>query len=264
MRFGKRFTSSSVARPRSCKATPTARSASSLSRSRSSARAAARRGGGGRSRPRHSPLSVSRPCARGRRTTLGARTLYLSLTADHLAPALRPLRDRNAVALHSASGSRLHSQRSDVALSLHVLRPGHTAEFSGDDDLVFCTAAGRPRRPNSVLRAFQRAAKRAGLEGNGRPRLRVHDCRHTFVSRCSRPAATSCSSRARWATHRQQSRSIATRTCSMPSATPTTLGPRSRLRSVGSWKPFWKPYPRQPPATATVSAGAEVLAIPLR
>lgn len=44
-------------------------------------------------------------------------------------------------------------------------------------DLVFPTAAGRPREPSNVRKALARACHRAGL-----PRLRVHDLRHSHAT----------------------------------------------------------------------------------
>jgi integrase len=55
--------------------------------------------------------------------------------------------------------------------------------FSGADDYVFSTSLGTPLGYRNVeRRGLNRAAKRAGLEGEGRRPLRVHDLRHTFAS----------------------------------------------------------------------------------
>lgn len=57
------------------------------------------------------------------------------------------------------------------------------SKFSADTDPVFATAVGTPgNRDNVRVRVLAPAVKRAGLEGEGRPKLRTHDLRHTFAS----------------------------------------------------------------------------------
>jgi len=57
------------------------------------------------------------------------------------------------------------------------------SRFSGERDLVFVTRFGTPQWCRNVQRrGLQRAARRAGLESDELPRLRVHDLRHTFAS----------------------------------------------------------------------------------
>lgn len=46
-----------------------------------------------------------------------------------------------------------------------------------DDDLVFCTELGGEQHPDRFTRAFQAAAKRAGV-----PPIRLHDLRHTWAT----------------------------------------------------------------------------------
>lgn len=55
--------------------------------------------------------------------------------------------------------------------------------FSTPGDYVFTTSAGTPYYWRNVSkRGLERAKQRAGLDGEGRPRLRFHDLRHTFAS----------------------------------------------------------------------------------
>lgn len=46
-----------------------------------------------------------------------------------------------------------------------------------DSDLVFCHLDGMPLRPNTISRAWQTTAKRAGIKV-----IRFHDARHTHAS----------------------------------------------------------------------------------
>lgn len=50
------------------------------------------------------------------------------------------------------------------------------------DALVFTTASGRPHNRRNVLRAVHAAGDAAGLNSPGRPRVGVHDLRHSFVA----------------------------------------------------------------------------------
>ncbi len=64
-------------------------------------------------------------------------------------------------------------------LKEHKLASHH----STGTDYVFSTAFGTPVGYRNVeRRGLRRAAEKAGLEREGRPRLRVHDLRHTFAS----------------------------------------------------------------------------------
>jgi integrase len=137
-------------------------------------------------------------------------------------------------------------------------------ELSRDNAFVFCTAAGRPRRPNNVLRAFQRAATRAGLEGNGRPRLRVHDTRHTFVSLLL-SAGRDVVFVSRQVGHSSPAITL-DRYSHLFDAQRHADDTRAALEASfgGLMETVLETYPRQPPAIGAVAAGAEVLAIPLR
>ena len=45
-----------------------------------------------------------------------------------------------------------------------------------DDGLIFCNDDGSPRDPDSITKAFERYAIKAGIKGT------LHDLRHTFAS----------------------------------------------------------------------------------
>jgi len=65
----------------------------------------------------------------------------------------------------------------------------HCSRFAGQalarvqpDALVFTTLRGRPHGRRNVLRAVYAAGNAAGLNGEGRERVGVHDLRHSFVA----------------------------------------------------------------------------------
>lgn len=65
-----------------------------------------------------------------------------------------------------------------------VLR-GHRlrSPFSAEGDFVFSSSRGTPLNYRNVeRRGLDAAATRASLNGPGRPKLRLHDARHTFAS----------------------------------------------------------------------------------
>jgi integrase len=58
-----------------------------------------------------------------------------------------------------------------------------SSRFSKETDYVFATATGSPPSyRNIVRRGFEQAAEKAGLSGEGRPKLRWHDLRHIYAS----------------------------------------------------------------------------------
>jgi integrase len=57
-----------------------------------------------------------------------------------------------------------------------------TASLSSPDALVFTTSRDKPHGRRNVLRAVYTAGDAAGLNGNGRQRVGVHDLRHSFVA----------------------------------------------------------------------------------
>ena len=60
------------------------------------------------------------------------------------------------------------------ALRIHRER---SPETSGNGNFVFCHSDGSALDPDLVTQAFERIAKRCGLQG-----LRLHDLRHTHAS----------------------------------------------------------------------------------
>jgi integrase len=54
--------------------------------------------------------------------------------------------------------------------------------FTHRDALVFSTSRGRPQSRRNTLRAVQHAGDEAGLNGNGRETVGLHDLRHSFVA----------------------------------------------------------------------------------
>jgi integrase len=68
-------------------------------------------------------------------------------------------------------------------LAVLLKREKLSSPFSSERDFVFATGLGTPLSARNVeRRGLGRAAERAGLNGEGEPRLRVHDLRHTFAS----------------------------------------------------------------------------------
>jgi integrase len=67
---------------------------------------------------------------------------------------------------------RAHRTR-QAARNLRLVQP---------DALVFITANGRPQSQRNVLRAVHKAGDEAGLNGNGRERIGLHDLRQSYVA----------------------------------------------------------------------------------
>ena len=68
----------------------------------------------------------------------------------------------------------------NVLLGLREKEQGYRAFFSSDyieNDYVFKHENGKPYRPDTITRSFQRALKKAGL-----PIMRFHDLRHSCAS----------------------------------------------------------------------------------
>jgi integrase len=62
--------------------------------------------------------------------------------------------------------------------------------FARENDFVFTTTAGTPLNyRNLAQRGLAKAADRAGLNPKGKPRLTLHDLRHTFGSHLVRTGA---------------------------------------------------------------------------
>ena len=90
---------------------------------------------------------------------------------------------RGLVKVSSIDGAVLNDPKSGrgrvVDLGSDAIRGlrSHLESFPGNGNFVFCHSGGEPLQPVSVSKAFQRAARDAGLEG-----LRFHDLRHTHAS----------------------------------------------------------------------------------
>lgn len=107
------------------------------------------------------------------------------LSQVNVSRGLHHLRDGSYVFTQPKSASSVRS----IALSpsaLMVLDNHHTTKLieAGmlgmklkDSDLVFCHLDGMPLRPNTISRAWQTTAKRAGIKV-----IRFHDARHTHAS----------------------------------------------------------------------------------
>ena len=54
--------------------------------------------------------------------------------------------------------------------------------YSSPADPVFVTRTGRPLYYRNLIRGLRLALTKAGLDGDGQPRLRFHDLRHTYAS----------------------------------------------------------------------------------
>jgi integrase len=68
-------------------------------------------------------------------------------------------------------------------LKAHRLRQAERdLRFTHQDALVFTTTTGRPQSQRNALRAVNEAADTAGLNGEGREKVGLHDLRHTFVA----------------------------------------------------------------------------------
>src|SRR4029450_12894701 len=77
--------------------------------------------------------------------------------------------------------------------------------YPKDDDFVFTTLTGQPiYYRNASARGLQKAADRAGLNGEGLPKLSFHDLRHTAITHLIR-AGTDVAQGQRFAGHRKPS-----------------------------------------------------------
>lgn len=107
-----------------------------------------------------------------------------------LVPFLRPALRTGGVRLRArpprAGSPRACSTRAVVmmpALGRMLAQHRLASAFSGETDPVFATARGTTmNRDNVRSRILAPAVEGAELNGQGRPRLRTHDLRHTFAS----------------------------------------------------------------------------------
>jgi integrase len=69
------------------------------------------------------------------------------------------------------------------ALAKALIEHRLASPYSAPADYVFASKAGTPLNFHNVeRRGLDAAAEAAGLNGDGRPKLRLHDLRHTFAS----------------------------------------------------------------------------------
>jgi integrase len=154
---------------------------------------------------------------------------------------------RRDVALMPALGRLLREQRLAAP-------PG----LSGDDCFVFAKADGDPPRHGTARHAFERTLAKAGLS-----KLRLHDCRHTFVS------LLLAAGRDVVFVSRQVGHSSPAITLNVYSHLFDAARHADETRAAleasfgGLLETSMETYPRQSPATAAVSAGAEVRPISL-
>lgn len=113
---------------------------------------------------------------RWRDVDFGAGTLTVSaqLGPDGTRVPLKTAASAATVPLLPTLAAELKAHRSLVAgQALVRVRP---------DAFVFTTSRGRPHGRRNVLRAVYAAGDAAGLNGEGRERVGVHDLRHSFVA----------------------------------------------------------------------------------
>jgi integrase len=104
----------------------------------------------------------------------GTLTVGAQLGPDGTRVPLKTAASAATVPLLPTLAAELRAHRSRVASqSLDRVRP---------DALVFATSRGRPHGRRNVLRAVYAAGDAAGLNGDGRERVGVHDLRHSFVA----------------------------------------------------------------------------------
>jgi len=104
--------------------------------------------------------------------------LYISRTLHHLKDGSyvfsqpKSARSRRTIALSPDAIQVLRDHREDQEKLREALGQSLT-----DEALVFCNEEGKPWRPNTITRAWQTLAKRAGVKV-----IRLHDARHTHAS----------------------------------------------------------------------------------
>jgi integrase len=123
-------------------------------------------------------LSVSAGLRQGE--ALGLRWADLDLSANVLRVRWQLGRDGTRVEPKTPQARR----EVDLAPSLVAMLREHRLRslHSGQGDPVFSSADGSPFHYLRVGRALRTIADRAGLNGDGRPKLRWHDLRHTAAS----------------------------------------------------------------------------------
>jgi integrase len=104
----------------------------------------------------------------------GTLTVSAQLGPDGTRVPLKTAASAATVPLLPKLAAELRAHRSRVA--------GQALARVQPDALVFTTLRGRPHGRRNVLRAVYAAGDAAGLNGEGRERVGVHDLRHSFVA----------------------------------------------------------------------------------
>ncbi len=104
----------------------------------------------------------------------GTLTVGAQLGPDGTRAPLKTAASAATVPLLPALAAELRAHRSRAA--------GQALARVQPDAFVFTTARGRPHGRRNVLRAVYAAGDAAGLNGEGRERVGVHDLRHSFVA----------------------------------------------------------------------------------
>lgn len=104
----------------------------------------------------------------------GTLTVSAQLGPDGTRVPLKTTASAATVPLLPKLAAELRAHRSRVA--------GQALARVQPDALVFTTLRGRPHGRRNVLRAVYAAGNAAGLNGEGRERVGVHDLRHSFVA----------------------------------------------------------------------------------
>jgi integrase len=104
----------------------------------------------------------------------GMLTVSAQLAPDGTRVPLKTAASAATVPLLRELADALKAHRSRVA--------GQTLARVQPDALVFTSLRGKPQSRRNVLRAVHAAGDAAGLNGEGRERVGVHDLRHSFVA----------------------------------------------------------------------------------
>jgi integrase len=104
----------------------------------------------------------------------GSLTIKAQLGTDGTRVALKTRRSAATVPILPALGRELRKHRSRQA--------GRGLSFLHPDALVFTTARGKPQSRRNALRAVHAAGEAAGLNGDGREPVGLHDLRHSYIT----------------------------------------------------------------------------------
>jgi integrase len=117
--------------------------------------------------------------------TLGLRWCDVDLTNGTITVTGQLGADRTRVPVKSSASAATVDLLPAVARELREHRARVAARDISrvhPDALVFMTARGKPQSRRNALRAVHRAGDAAGLNGNGRPPVGLHDLRHSLAA----------------------------------------------------------------------------------